>query len=252
MSLIAVFVIFVCLPVGAAREFEDTHIEFRMTEGSFGLTSILLAGSRMRTEVGAESLIVESTSRTVVMLNHQRKTFSRITEANREAFFKAIAGMMAEFRKSFEVLSPAERAALLARQPELTPLIDGGATTVEPGGVSTVAGRTCTVHRITLNKVPSGEACVVTAESLSLPEKDAASFKAALAVLSGFTTQLQKLLPPAPSNASVLSESSVPLRQTTIALGVRHTSEFVGVSHGAISMDVFSIPAGYTEATPGG
>lgn len=223
-----------------------------MTEGSYGLTSILLAGSRMRADLGGESLIVETTSRTVLMLNHQRKTFSRITDANREAFFKAIAGMMAEFRKSFEDLSPAERAALLARQPELTPLIDGGAVTIEPGGVSTVAGRKCTVQRFTLNKLPSGDACLVSPESFSLPEKDAASFKAALAVLSGFTTQLQKLLPPGPSNASILSESSVPLRQTTIALGVRHTSEFVGVSHEALSKEVFSIPAGFTEATPGG
>ena len=86
------------------------------------------------------------------------------------------------------------------------------------------------------------------AAALEIPAADRATLTAAMAWSKELTDALAKGPMAKLADASPFRAGMVPLRSTTVAAnGTRRTSEFVGVTSGALPADLFAVPAGYKE-----
>jgi hypothetical protein len=120
--------------------------------------------------------------------------------------------------------------------------------TEDTGETSTVGGKPCRVFRTTIQGRPTAEACMGDASAIDLPAADRATMAAAMAWSKELTDALAKAPMVRLSDNSPFRAGLVTLRSTTIgADGARHTSEFAGVTAGALAADLFAVPAGYKE-----
>jgi len=119
--------------------------------------------------------------------------------------------------------------------------------TTDTGERATVAGKSCRVFRSTLQGKTTAEFCMADASAIDVPAADRATLDAAMAWSKELTDAMSKGPMGRFADSSPFRAGLVPLRTTTIVGGVRKTSEFVGVTPGALAADLFAVPAGYKE-----
>jgi len=109
-------------------------------------------------------------------------------------------------------------------------------------------GKPCRIFRTTIKGRPTAETCMGDASAIELPAADRATLAAAMAWSKELTDALAKVPMIRLSDNNPFRAGLVALRATTIAAdGTRRTSEFTGVTTGALAADLFAVPAGYKE-----
>lgn len=233
----------------------DTRFEYKLVEGSEApVGSVIIGSGRMRTDTRAASLMIDPVAKVLINLDHERKTFTRITGSDFEAIFKGLEEAAAELKKLIDEFTPEERARMAELGINVTSLLEGPGPKMERVGEATIAGRPCVRHQTFLEKDLVGETCVASLDQLKIPAADAAILKAAYSLSAESIGRIEKAMPQLFANmsASSLQASGLALRQTTIRDGVRHTSEVVRISHDVLPADAFAIPDGYKEQKFGG
>lgn len=209
----------------ASRGSGDTQLEFRVVEGSNADTeSILIGAGKVMTRSKKNSIIIEPGRKTLIHIDHERKVFTRVTGPELEAMFKAMYDGMAELTK-----------------------ILGDFTVDEPKDESTVAGIRCRSQRLLIGKELLSETCFATADGLKLPPQDAAILRGVETLFKDMTASFGKNLPAPLSAMNVGQAQGLPIRQTLVTAGVRHTSELARITHDTVPAAAFAIPGGYKE-----
>ena len=222
--------------------YADTKIEYKATEGGgSSLSTILIGQGKVRSEAeGNLSVIMDPTAQVTTILDHGKKTFTKIGKAE----IAQIVGMLKQMED-----------ALASAPPEMRQMIAGrmGGTgsavvTTDTGEKSTVAGKSCRIFKTSVAGRLTTEQCMGDASAIDVSAADRATMAAAMAWSKELTDALAKSPMGRVAESSPFRENMVPLRSTTFASdGSRKTSEFSGVSSAAIPADMFAIPAGYKE-----
>ncbi len=248
-------VLLLTAPGRAMPEAGDTRFDYKLVEGSQApVESVIIGSGRMRTDTRAASLMVDPAGKVLINLDHERKTFTRVTGTDFEAIFKGLEEAVAELKKLIDEFTPEERARMAELGINVTSLLDGPGPKLERVGETTIAGHQCVRHQAFVEKDLVSETCVVSMDQLKIPAADAAILKAALSLSAESIARIEKAMPQlfANMNTSTLQATGLALRQATIRDGVRHTSEVVRISHDTLPADAFAIPDGYKEQKFGG
>jgi hypothetical protein len=219
----------------------DTRFDFKTTEGTGGdLTSLTIAQGKIRTDAGKNtSVILDPGAGVMTIIDHNKKTFTKINKADLDAFAKQLADMMAGL--------PPEMQKMMAGR-----LGGGGGNAIvdfQPtGATSSVGGKPCKVYQMTMSGKVHSESCLADAAALDVPAADRATMQAAMAWSKELTDSLSKGPLGRFGDSVPFRNGGFPVRSTTFnSDGSRNTSELAGVSTAAVSADTFAMPAGYKE-----
>ena len=239
-----------CVLVAAmsAAALADSRITFKATEGSGSMLQTLLVGQgKLRIDADATtSLIVDPKAETVVVLMHSQKQFMRMTRAQIDQLGGLLDTVMKQMQATLAAMSPEQRAKAEA---SMGPLAGGGAVvTTNTGRTGKVASHTCRIYQPTRAGKPIAEVCYGDLAAIKLPAADRATVEAAMKMGKEMFDKVARGPMAQFAKAAPFSADGVPLRSTEFgADGSRRTSEFAGVTTGAIPADTFAVPAGYTE-----
>ncbi len=237
----------------------DSRITFRTTEGqSSSMEAILIGHGKIRTDADkTTSVIFDPAAGVMTMLDHSRKTFTRLTKADIESMVAMAADMAKQLEQAMASMPPEMREMMKGRLGGAAAASSGPAVEfVDTGKSAMVAGLSCRiVQGKALGRVAS-ESCMGDPNAIELPAADRQTLVAAMTWYKELADKLTSGPLARVGNVSPFRGGLIPLRSTTIGTdGSRSTSEFAGVTTGAISADVFAAqPAGYKEqrlAMPG-
>ena len=224
--------------LASAAVLADTRVEFKVTEGTGSATSMVIAQGKIRSDADKNTtVILDPTAGVMTIIDHSRKTFTKMTKADVDALVKQLEEMMAG-------IPPEMRQMMAGRMGGA-----GGAVTFAPTGkTETIAGKSCQVYSTTVAGRVIAESCMADISAIEVPAADRATMVAAAAWAKDLMESFTKIPMLGNMAKSVPFRGGVPLRTTTIeSNGTRNTSEFAGVSNAAVSADTFTVPAGYKE-----
>jgi len=226
----------------AATLLADSKIEYKVTEGTTTAMTILIGQGKIRSEVDANSFgIIDPTEGSMTLVDNGKKTFTKITKAD----LQQMAQMMADMDKQLAAAPPEVRQMMASR-------MGGGGTpsvTAATGEKATVAGKSCQIYRTTQGTKTTAEYCMADASAIDISAADRATMTASIAWSKELTDTLAKSpMMGQIANSMPFRAGMVPVRTTIFdANGGRTTTEFVGVSNGAIPATMFAVPSGYKE-----
>lgn len=229
-----------------AATLADSRIEFKTTEGTgTAFQSILIGQGKIRQDSDKNtSAILDPGAGVITVLDHSRKTYTRLTRADVDELAKTLENLTQQMEQAMANMPP-------QMQERMKGLMGGAAGSLEvsdTGKSATVAGKSCRIFETrTLGKV-AGESCMADPSAIDLPASDRATVAAAMEWGREIGGQLLKGPLAAVGSALPFRGGLVPLRSTTIASdGSRTTSEFTGVTNTAAPSEAFAVPAGYAE-----
>ncbi len=240
------------LAVPAGSAFADARIEFTATEGGgASMQSLLIGHGRMRSDASADtSVILDPSSRSMTILDHGKRRFTRIGPEEMRQMSAALKDAMAQLEQAMANVPPEMRAQMQSMLGGAIPGMGGDAMLkiTDTGRSDTVAGHRCTVFHTRFQDELVSESCMGDASVLDgLSSDDRAVLDQALAVTremmeemtSGPLAQFAQMTP--------FRDGMVPLRITDIDKGRRSTSEFAGIRSESLAADLFEVPSGYRE-----
>ena len=239
-----------CVLVAAmsAAVLADSRITFKATEGSGSMLQTLLVGQgKLRIDADATtSLIVDPKAETVVILMHSQKQFMRMTRAQIDQLGGLLDTVMKQMQATLAAMTPEQRAKAEA---SMGPLAGGGAVvTTNTGKTAKVASHTCRIYQTTSAGKPIAEVCYGDLAAIQMPAADRATVQAAMKMGKDMFDKVARGPMAQFAKAAPFSADGVPLRSTEFgADGSRRTSEFAGVTTGALPAETFAVPAGYKE-----
>jgi len=242
----AAAVVFTLAATAAMRA--DSRIEFKITEGKgSSLESILIGQGKVRTDTDkTQSVIVDPGAGTLTMIDHSRKTFTRLTKAEIDGLAAQIEGAMKQMEQAMANMPPEMKEMMKGRMSGM-----GAAAAIEivdTGKTGTAAGRSCKIVQIKAMGRVTTENCLGESSAIEVPASDRATLTAAMGMFKDLADKLSKGPLGRIGGASPFQGGLVSLRSTTIAQdGSRNTSEFSGVVTAAIPAEAFAVPAGYKE-----
>ena len=232
----------------SAAALADSRITFKATEGGGSMLQTLLVGQgKLRIDADATtSLIVDPKTETVVVLMHSQKQFMRMTRAQIDQLSGLLDTVMKQMEATLAGMSPEQRAKA---QASMGGMMGGGAVvTASTGKTGKVAGHTCRIFHTTMAGKPIAEVCYGDLAAIKLPAADQATVHAAMKMGKDMFERIARGPMAQFAKAAPFAADGVPLRSTEFAAdGSRRTSEFAGVTTGAIAADNFAVPAGYKE-----
>jgi hypothetical protein len=230
-----------------AATLADSRIEFKTTEGTgTAFQSILIGQGKIRQDADKNtSAILDPGAGVITMLDHSKKTFTRLTRADVDQLAKTLDDAMKQMEQAMASMPP-------QMQERMKGMMGGGAMgaveVVDTGKTGSVAGRSCRIFESKAMGRLVAENCLADSAAIELPASDRATVAAAMAWGKEIADKLLKGPLSAIGSAMPFRGGLVPLRSTTIASdGSRTTSEFVGVTNATASAEAFAVPAGYTE-----
>ena len=246
ISRIAVATVVMTLAANAAMR-ADSRIEFKVTEGKgSSLEAIMIGQGKIRTDADkTTSVIMDPAAGTLTMIDHAKKTFTRLSKADIESMAAQLEGMMKQMEQQMANMPPEMRERMKGMM--------GGAAgaaieTVDTGKSGTAAGRPCRIFQTKAMGRTATESCVGDASAIEIPAADRATLVAAMGFFKDMADKLSKGPLGRIGGATPFQGGGVPLRSTTFAQdGSRNTSEFSGVVATTIPAEVFAVPAGYKE-----
>jgi hypothetical protein len=218
----------------------DTRIEYKTTEGSGGnLTSLIIAQGKIRTDTGTTTtVILDPAAGVMTLIDHSKKTYTKIAKADIDALAKQLNDMMAQ-------LPPEAQQMMAGRMGGR----GGAIVEMQPtGATATVAGKACKVYQLSMAGKVTSESCLADPAAIDIAAADRATMQAAMAWSKELTDSLSKSPLGRIGDSLPFRNGGFPVRSTTFgADGSRNTSEFAGVSNAAVPADTFTPPAGYKE-----
>jgi hypothetical protein len=235
-----------CVLAATVATLADSRIEFKTTEGAgAAFQSILIGQGKIRQDGDKNtSAILDPAAGVVTVLDHSRKTYTRLTRADVDQLAKTIDDLTKQMEQAMASMPP----QMQERMKGMMGGAAGSLEVVDTGKSATVAGKSCRIFETkTMGKV-AGESCLADPSAIELPASDRATVVAAMAWGKEIGEKLLKGPLSAVGGALPFRGGLVPLRTKTIASdGSRTTSEFTGVTNTAASSESFAVPAGYTE-----
>ena len=219
----------------------DTRLDFKTTEGTGGdLTSLTIAQGKIRTDSGkTTTVLLDPGAGAMTLIDHTKKTFTKITKADLDAIVKQLTDMMAGMPPEVQKMMAGRMGGR------------GGGAVVDfqpTGAASNVGGRPCKVYQMSIAGKLQSESCLAEAASIDIPAADRATMQAAMAWSKELTDSLAKTPLGSMGNSVPFKNGMIPVRSTTFASdGSRNTSELAAVSTASVSADTFAVPADYKE-----
>lgn len=235
-----------CVLAATAATLADSRIEFKTIEGTgTAFQSILIGQGKIRQDADKNtSTILDPGAGVITVLDHSRKTFTRLTRADVDQLAKTVDDTMKEMELRMAGVPP----QMQERMKSLMSVASGSIEVVDTGQSGTVGARSCRVFQTKVLGKVSGESCLADPSAIELPASDRATVAAAMAWAQEIGQKLLKGPLSPVGSALPFRGGLVPLRSTTIGSdGSRTTSEFVGVTNTAAASEAFAVPPGYTE-----
>jgi len=240
----------VVLGVASAVVLADAKIEYKVTEGqSATFQSILVSQGKIRTDTGTStSVILDPAAGAMTILDHSKKTFTKLTRADIEQLVKTMDDMMAKMEQAMAAMPPEMRDRMKGMMGGASAQAGVAIEVTDTGESSTVAGRSCRIFRTKIGGRVTRETCMADPSVIELPAADRETLSACMTWSKEVSERLSKGMLAQFGNMSPFRSAMVPLRSTEIAAdGSRSTSEFSGVSTASIPAETFAVPAGYKE-----
>jgi len=236
-----------CVLAATAATIADSRIEFKVTEGTgTAFQSILIGQGKIRQDADKNtSAILDPGAGMITVLDHSKKTYTRLTRADVDQLSKMLEDMTKQMEQAMASMPP-------QMQERMKGMMGGGAAgsleVVDTGQSGTVAGKTCKVFQTKVMGKLTSESCLADPSAIELPASDRATVAAAMAWAKEIGEKLMKGPLASVGSALPFRGGLVPLRSTTFASdGSKSTSEFTGVTNTAASPDAFAVPTGYAE-----
>jgi len=236
-----------CVLAATAATLADSRIEFKVTEGTgTAFQSILIGQGKIRQDADKNtSAILDPGAGVMTVLDHAKKTYTRLTRADIDQLSKMLEDMTKQMEQAMASMPP-------QMQERMKGMMGGGAAgsleVVDTGQSATVAGKSCKVFQTKIMGKLTGENCMADPSAIELPASDRATVAAAMAWAKEIGEKLMKGPLASVGTSLPFRGGLVPLRATTFSSdGSKSTSEFTGVTNTAASPDAFAVPAGYAE-----
>jgi hypothetical protein len=224
----------------------DSRIEFKVTEGTgTAFQSILIGQGKIRQDADKNtSAILDPGAGVITVLDHSKKTYTRLTRADVDQLSKMLEDMTKQMEQAMASMPP----QMQERMKSMMGGAAGSLEVVDTGKSGTVAGHSCKVFQTKVMGKLTSESCMADPSAIELPASDRATVAAAMAWAKEIGEKLMKGPLASIGSAVPFRGGAVPLRSTTFASdGSRSTSEFTGVTNTAASPDAFAVPTGYAE-----
>lgn len=230
----------------------DSTINFRATEGGgAAIQSMQVAHGKVRTDAdGSTSVIFDTGSQAMIVLDHGKREFTRIGKAEMEQMGQTLNQAMRQMEQAMANVPPEMRAQMQGMLGGAIPGMGGDALVKveETGQRDRVAGHACTVYRTQVQGRTVNESCMGDVSVLSeLPAADRATLDAAMAMTRAIVEELASGPLAQFADMTPFKDGLMPLRVTDIEGGRRSTSEFAGIDTSPIAADRFAVPSGYRE-----
>ena len=243
----ATLVLFLGMVAGVAA---DSRITFKATEGQGStVQSVLIGHGKVRVDADkTSSIILDPEGRRMILLEHNRKVFIRLTRQDVEQLIVGLAEMEKKMEATMATMPPEMRERMKAMMSQAGPSGGGATEVVETTERGTAAGKPCVVFRVSTAGRVTNESCMGEPSAIDLSVSDRRTLAAALAL----SNEIMNMLPKGPLATFVagnpLRGGLIPLRSTDFAAnGTRNTSEFAGVVTESIPAETFAAPEGYKE-----
>jgi hypothetical protein len=250
MSLVGPVAVILLFTTGVAA---DSRLEFKKTEGGAAVVETMFIGhGKVRFDRGKTiSVIIDPETKTMTALDHEKKEFTRVGDAELEEMAKAWKQGIDDMKELLASMPPDERADMEAALKGLLTAADD--MKIIETGESTVAGKPCRVYRTTAKDVVINETCFSDIAALNLSTADRDTLNEAMSLGQDQAQRMVKFISPhAAEQMAPFRSGQVALRTTDVAKGERNTSEFVRVTTDALSVELFTVPATYKEVKFGG
>jgi hypothetical protein len=226
----------------------DSRVEFKATEGGGASFQTMLIGQgKLRSDEGkTQSAIIDPTGGLMILLDHQRRTFTKIGRAELDQLVKALGDMAKQMEQIMASIPPEMRDMMRGRGVGM-PGAPEPTTMVETDERATVAGKACRIYHRKVGDRTTAEYCLADPSVLELPAADRATLTAAVAWSQELLDTLAKSPMGRMADATPFKNGLVPLRVTELSGSTRRTSEFTGVSTAALPPGTFDVPKTYTE-----
>lgn len=227
----------------------DSRIEYKATEGGGAAGVILVGHGKVRSDIDTTvSVIIDPAAGTSTVLDHARKTFTRVGRAELDQLVKAIEDYAKKMEEALASAPPEMRDRMKAMMGGMQGMSTEVFAHVDTGERSTVAGKGCRIFRTQRQGATIAEYCLADISVLDLPAADRATVAAAMS----WSQEVSSKLATGPmgrfADASPFRAGLIPLRTTMVrAGGERGTSEFAGVTADAVPADLFDVPPVYKE-----
>jgi hypothetical protein len=190
------------------------------------------------------TVILDAVNKKVIMIDHEKKAYHELTEADAKAMKERRDAMMAQMAERMKTMPPEQRKHF----EEMMKGMGGGAgmeVKYEPlGKKKKIAGFDCEMYKVTAGTMASGEACISPWGSSIVSKADAEQFR------KSFTDMEKAFAGLGPVRMTDWNKSpGVPVEQTHMGQDGKPewTTTLKSVSRGSIPAAQFQVPAGYTK-----
>lgn len=233
----------------AAPVLADTTLEYA---GSGQAPRIIaVAGGKVMMSADAQNdVLYDASSRTLTMVNHANKTYTRMDEARMKQLAAVAKNAMQNIDALMANLPAEQRAQLQGMMPS------GGSgipqvSVQNTGRKDTVNGKSCEVWETRMNNAVESEMCVAGQDAVSVSGADMATLRQLFQATSQIAAQAG--MSDAGAEWQAL-DGKIPLRIVEMAGGQRHVYTLKQASSDKVPASRFAVPNGYREqamALPG-
>ncbi len=218
---------------------DDLTIVYKTTgPNGAGTATSWFSADKMRMSDPERDTLVEYGTGRIVTVDHKKKEYSEITQAELESAMKAMNDQMQKASEQMANVPPAMREKMQA-------MMGGGAATVTKGATRKVAGYDCQDYDVAVGQMMSMHLCASTAVAPPAPNVDyrggALAGLAANPMMKGLVNEMKKI------QGFTLAESST---MKMMGRTMETTREATDVKRGPIpasTFDVAEITKGYKK-----
>lgn len=234
----------------SANALADAKINFRSTEGSgSSLQSFHIGHGKLRADAdGSTSVIMDPVGRTMIVIDHDERTWMRIGDAEVAQLTAAIGGALRQMEQAMAHMPPEMRAQMQGMIGGAIPGVGGGVKVSDTGRRDTVNGHACTIYRAQMGNETVNETCmggVLAFDGLSAADRKV--LEDAMRVSESMVESLAQGPLASLVDVSPFRAGMVPLRVVDFDGGRRSASEFAGIETAALPADLFAVPSGYRQ-----
>jgi Domain of unknown function (DUF4412) len=224
-----------------------------MQRGTNPPSTLFIEGARMRADdTGGRdhAVIIDASTKRVLMIDHQSRTYTEMTDEDRKKLHDRITAMRAQMQERMKTMQPEQRKRVedmmagMGAAPGNAPKIE--LTFQKLGEKKTINGFACEMYRMLENGQPREEDCISPWSAGVVQKSD-------FAALRKFGEEMAKDLGGAAGNNPMLERMDrypgIPISRVSLdASGKRGEEEQLkSVKRGTIAKDRFEIPSGYTK-----
>lgn len=230
--------------------------------GEASRDSIYIKDGKMRVESGMDEsyMIFDSSARTITAVEPSQRSYTVMTEDDLRSMGDAMKQAMRQMEQQLANLPPEQREQMRRMMEQQMGAMLGNAgkpaakpEVVRTGQQKTVAGHQCEVVRILLEGAEKGNACMAEYDGLGIPQSDRATIRAMMDFSLALMEQFGDMMP---AHMQAMAAEGYPVEYESRVGGTPITGSLESIETGALSGDLFSVPAGFSRqempAMPGG